>query len=168
MGKYAYFLPIGEKYTFSPLFSSPYNHFFLTFYLAIILHNPPAPHSWFIYFSISHMTFLHSMVRATGESSRLFFYYMNFQTIWGKICILFTNWGKLCIFPPFFIPFQSFSFLNILFGHNFARRKVKHPTSPITLNMNISCVPQKCIICSYIGHIFLFFFVNHFTICEGI
>ena len=34
----------------------------------------------------------------------------------------FYQLGKKYVFPPFFIPFQSFFFPNLLFGHIFAPR----------------------------------------------
>ena len=67
----------------------------------------------FLYFCPNWIYYIEG-VRAAGEkfSANI----VNFKSIGGKICILFTNWGKIMHSPYFSSPFNHFS-PSMLFGH---------------------------------------------------
>ena len=80
----------------------------------------------------------------------------NFQTFFLKFCIFKSIGKKICIFPPFFIPFQSFFSPNLLFGHIFASQ----PGGGGVKQKNI----HPCInVCSTFKHIHFYIFEEKFN-----
>ena len=61
--------------------------------------------------------------------------FVKFKAIGGKYAYFLPIGEKICIFPPFFIPFQSFFSPNMVFGNIFANKQTKKYTPLQFINL---------------------------------